>query len=116
MTTKQRTPAEIVSRNLKMLLDDRDWKPADLSRRSGVGARTVAYALDGERNSGILTLERMALPFRLRGWELLIPHESVETLKSGAMAEIAINFLRSSPEGREHIQMVAAREATFTRR
>lgn len=115
MTNQLPSPAGIVAANLDMLMKDRKWKAPQLAHNSGVSVREVYHVIKGERFCRTDTLEKLALAFRLRSWELLVPHTSVETLKSGEVGQIVHDFLNTGPEGRQHIKVVASREVALFR-
>lgn len=114
MSTKP-TPSETLAQNLQMLLElapekkSLDW----LSRRSGVSKRMIQYLLKCERTATIDTIEALAKPFNLAGWQLLISGLRADLINNGTIPRLIENFANSSNEGRMVINRIAEQEAKY---
>ncbi len=111
MANKQ--TVENLSRNLKMLLEIKDWKPKDLAKASGISPRTVAYAVNGEKTATIETVAALAKPFGLNGWHLIMPNLDESVLTDPAIRDLYVNYTKANKDGRKMIATVAEREATY---
>lgn len=109
------TPSETLASNLEMLLDlvpekkSVDW----LARRSGVSKRMIQYLLKCERTATIDTIEALAKPFHLAGWQLLISGLRADLINDGRIPKLIENFANSSNEGRLVINRIAEQEAKY---
>lgn len=97
--------------NLNDLCRMYEWSGNELARRSGVGLRAVAYYLDGTRTPDVPTCDKLAAPFGLTGWHLLIPGLPQELLRSPSLRDLLPDALAADDDGRALIAQIAKREA-----
>jgi hypothetical protein len=62
------------------------------------------------------TAGALARPFGLQAWHLLIPDLPKELVSSPSLGKIVADWIHSSTEGREHIELVARREGQLGRK
>ena len=69
-----RTPPEIIAANIRTLMDDNQIpSESDLARKAKVDQKTVWRILRQQQSPTVDTLEKLAKPFKLHAWQLLIP-------------------------------------------
>lgn len=112
MTKRPRTETTL-ARNLAYLLRKAGWSEAELSRRSGVAQKTVNNAMHGVYQTKVESVELMAKPFGLQGWNLIHPN-MIRDIESGtSVAKLLQAFSESSDEGKTLILSLAEREAKY---
>jgi transcriptional regulator with XRE-family HTH domain len=104
---------ETLARNLRALMDMREWTQTEMARRSGVSQRMVSHVLSRSTGCSIETADALAKPFGLTGWHLLIPDLPDELLRSPSLQSLVDAFVHASDSGRAMISMVAEREAKY---
>lgn len=114
MANDRKNVSETLIKNLRVLMDDRGWKPKKLSEKSGVSPRMVAYILKGERVCSIEIAEQLANAFGLQGWELLINDMPEHLLKSKKLEKLYKNYAKATMEAQEYIDHIAEREAQYS--
>lgn len=111
--SKRLKPAEVLAKNLQMLIDETGLKIAELSRRSGVSERMIRYILDQDRTASIDIVESLAAVFKLDGWHLVMPGLKLDLARTGKLQKLIGDYSVSSSEGREYIERVAEHEARY---
>lgn len=114
MHKEKQNVSETLIKNLKILMEDRGWKPKKLSDKSGVSPRMVAYILKGERVCSIEIAEQLANAFGLHGWELLIGDIPEHLLKSKKLEKLYKNYASATIEAQSYIDHIAEREAQYS--
>lgn len=99
-----------VSHNLRALLDMRKWSEHDLAKASGIAQKTINNILTGKSACTVDTAGALAKAFNLQAWHLLIPDLPKELVTSPSLGAIVADWISATPEGRDHIEMVARRE------
>jgi transcriptional regulator with XRE-family HTH domain len=110
---KKKTTVESLAQNLTLLMQLTNMKKPELSRKSGVSPRMIAYILNAERRATIETVDDLAKVFGLEGWHLIMPSLPKDLKTSKALQRLVENYIESSGEGRGMIDMVAEREAKY---
>ena len=113
MKTKRPDTKQAFQRNLRMLKRLYQLSSKTISDRSGVSERMVDYLLAGERTPSIEVAEQLAHAFGLTGWHMLLPHLTADLAKHDKLDQLIENYGASGADGRDHIDMVAAREAKY---
>ena len=111
MTT---TTRDYLSANMDMLLLFHQWTPKELSRRSNVSPRMIAYILQKEKTPSIDVVEKIGSAFGVKGWLMISPYLDLKTYKN--LEKLNQNFASSSDQGKDYILMVAQREAEYSRK
>lgn len=114
MANERKNVSETLIKNLRVLMDDRGWKPKKLSEKSGVSPRMVAYILKGERVCSIEIAEQLANAFGLKGWHLLIEGVPEHLLKTKKLEKLYQNYAKTTTEVQEYIDHIAEREAQYS--
>lgn len=105
----------IVAANIKRLMDQRDWKQAEVGRRAGLGQRTVSNVLRPETGSTTLeTLEAIAEAFRIDVWLLFLPDIPLELMQAPSLGKLVDNYVHASPEARRSVDRIAEVEARYS--
>lgn len=65
-------PRQILARNLRALMDARDWNQSELDRRSGVSQRHISDILNLKTDATAGVIDKLAKAFGRPGYELLI--------------------------------------------
>jgi len=84
---------------------------AELSKKSGVSPRMIAYILSKERAPSIEVTDALASAFGLTGWQIIMPNLSVEAIRNGKLEKLINDYSRSSDSGKELIETIADHEA-----
>lgn len=107
------TTREIISSNLQLLLNGREWKPRKLAKQSGVAQTTIAKTIRLESAPTADTIERLTDTFGLPAWQLLLPYFVGDLASSEGLAKLVEHYLKSSQEGRKYINRIAEKEAGY---
>ena len=84
-----------------------------LAKRSGIPQRTVANVLSGNHKISVEAADTLAAAYGLDGWHLLLPDLPADLTQSKKIGKLYRQYLSSSKTGREHIELVADREAEY---
>ena len=114
--SKKRSTAEVFVENLKYLMRLHDYKQISLAEKAGLSQKTISNILTNRQVPSIETVQRLAEAFSLDGWHMMMPGLPDDLKSSRSIEELYYGYVRSSPEGRRHIEMVAEREAAYTSR
>ena len=115
MSVKRPTTRETLARNLKALMRMKDWTQMELAAKSGVSQRMISHVLSQSTGCSTETAEALAKPFGLTGWHLLVPGLPDELLRSPSLSRLVDTYVQADEKGRSMIDMVAEREATYTK-
>lgn len=94
---------ERVSGNVRRLMDAMDWSEHDLSKRSGVSQKAINNLLNQTTGCTITTAEKLARPFGLTGWQLMLEEIPPDGAFSTTLTQIVTKFLRADKKGRDFI-------------
>jgi len=108
---KKKTTTETLASNLRHLMDFSGFTITELVKRSGVSRRTIAYILKAENSTSIETAEALAKPFGLEGWHLIMHNLPHDLKASKSLNSLISNYIGSSSEGQNMIDLMAEREA-----
>jgi len=105
---------KILARNLRALKehDKRLWSDKELARRSTVSDRMIGRILASESSASVDILDKLAKPFKLTGWQLLVNVPDINEISS--FSELFSNYTQANAEGKEHILTIAEREAVYS--
>lgn len=106
-------PKEIISGNLRALMDLHEWSERLLAAKSKVSQKTVNKVLNQESAATVETTEKLAKAFGLNGWQLMLPDLPTDLLDSPSLQQLFENYVSSSGAGREYIHRIAAKEAGY---
>lgn len=109
---KKNTAKSLVE-NLNHLMDSTGLNARQISERSGISPRAVAYYISGERVPDIEMAEKLAKVFGLEGWHLIMPNLPDDLKEHKRLRSLLENYNVASKEGKDHITMVAEREARY---
>ena len=105
---------DLVITNLIMLMTKMNIDKKELSRRSGVSPRMVAYILDKERVPSLDILDSLASVFNMQGWQITLPFLAEDLKNEINTCDLVGLYRKSSDEGKRHIFSVAKREALYS--
>jgi len=111
MARERPATRETVAANLKALLRTRNWSQAELARQAGLPTRTVNSVVNCEGACTVETAEKLAAPFGLHGWHLLIPHLPDDLVSSPSLSSLVESYAELSENSRELINDLAAKLA-----
>lgn len=100
---------ERVSANVRRLMTAMDWSEHDLAKKSGVSQKAINNLLNQATGCTITTAEKLARPFGLSGWQLMIEDIPADHAFSSTLTEVVRKFLRADEKGREFILSAAER-------
>ena len=112
MTTRP-DPRDTLSTNLKALTSLRGYDQVQLAKRSGVNQKTISNILNTRNAPNLDKLELIAKAFGLNAWHLIIPGLPAELVGGGSIDRLFQNYAASDQKGRDYIDHVAEREATY---
>lgn len=102
------------ARNLRMLKRAFRLPVKVIAARSGISERMIGYLLTGERKPTEETAEQIGKVFGLNGWQMLYPNLTEDLARRGKLEKLLQAYGAASDEGKEHIEMVAEREAKYS--
>lgn len=107
-TRKKPTPQdlrviELVSSNVRRLMDAMDWSEHDLAKESGVSQKAINNLLNRTTGCTITTAEKLARPFGLTGWQLMLENVSADAAFSNTLTEIVKKLMKADKKGRDFI-------------
>jgi transcriptional regulator with XRE-family HTH domain len=112
MARERPATRETVARNLKALLRLRNWSQAELARQANLPTRTVNAVVNMEGACTVETAEKLAAPFGLHGWHLLIPDLPDDLMDSPTLSELVESYASLTEGSRELLNDLAAKLAT----
>ena len=104
----------VVLANLRMLRERRGDTIRDIAHRSGVPRSTVERIFSGKSEITINNAGALAAAYGLEGWHLLMKRLPEDLEQTKSIARLYKAYFASTREGREHITMVADREARYS--
>lgn len=107
---------ETLARNLRHLMNLREWTEQDVADHSGVSQKTVNNCLNKNYKSKVETVDQIASAFGLDGWHLILPNLVQDLESGGRLAKLITDWSDSSNDGRDAIQGLAARESKFNKK
>jgi transcriptional regulator with XRE-family HTH domain len=103
-------PKDSLVTNLRMLLAKTGMSVGELASKSGVSKRMIDYILAGERKATIPTAEKLAEPFGLSGWQLIMPNLPYELARNGKLDRLIDSYEHSNDATRGYVDSVLERE------
>lgn len=100
---------ERVSGNVRRLMTAMEWSEHDLAKKSGVSQKAINNLLNRATGCTITTAEKLARPFGLSGWQLMIEEVPADEAFANTLTQVVRKFLRADEKGREFILSAAER-------
>ena len=97
--------------NLQALMSLRRISRSELARRSGVSERMLAFIFAGDRKPTIDTVEKLAKPLGVNGWQLILPGYAGHVAEKNHLDEVVDAYMHSSIDGKEVIHLIAVKES-----
>lgn len=116
MTKKRPHTTETLARNVNFLMEKNGYSEREVAKRSGVSSKTVNNMRNARTTSTIESTDKVASVFGLDGWQLIIPSLPSDLLESRHLKITVSNYAAADTEGREAIDRLAEREATYNRK
>ncbi len=113
MKGSRENTAKTIVKNLISLMAEFHIDKPELSKKSGVSPRMVSYILSGDRKPSIDVLDKLAEVLGISAWQLMIPNLHADLVKRGRLDKLIKSYASTTEDGREHIDLVAAREAQY---
>lgn len=111
---KRPTPKESLARNLQYLMDTDKLSEMALAKRSGVAQKTINNILNQESAPNLDTVDKLSSSFGLNLWHLVMPDLPEELIKSRGIEKLYDSYTHASKEGRDLIERMAEREASYS--
>lgn len=99
----------LVSSNVRRLMKARDWSEHDLARKSGVSQKAINNLLNQVTGCTLTTAEKLAAPFGLNGWQLMVEEIPADAAFASTLTGIVVKFMRTDEKGRDFIRAAAER-------
>jgi len=109
--SRQHETRAVLAKNLRILMERRDWTQTALKEKSGVSQRHISSLLNQQQDCTTEILAGLALAFRLPGWLLLVADLPAELLDSQDIPLLIQRYLKAGPEGRSLLNIMAERES-----
>lgn len=94
---------DTVRSNVRKLMDSMDWSEHDLARHSGVSQKAINNLLNQVTGCNITTADRLARPFGLTGWQLMLEDLPADTAFATTLTRVVAKFLTADKRGRDFI-------------
>lgn len=104
---------EVFANNLRHLMKLADLNQTELAKKAGVSQKSISNILSGGQAPTIETAEKLAEPFGLKGWHLIMSGLPDDLISSPSIERLFSSYTNASSEGRKLIDMVAEREAKY---
>jgi transcriptional regulator with XRE-family HTH domain len=112
---KRPSTTEVFLWNLDFLMEENGDSTYTLAKRAGMSQRTVANIVGRlQEKVSLEQAEALAGAYGLEGWHMIMPNLTDDLRRSPALKKLYEGYVSASPEGRKHIDMVAAREAAYS--
>lgn len=118
MMNSQTTSAQVIAKNIKLLMAAHDLSQAALGRKAGVAQTLLSGLLsreDGIKNPQSSTIDKIAAAFGIEPWKLLLPEADLAVLQNVDLEALVANFLDCPPEGRASILRTAEAELRYSK-
>lgn len=113
MADKNEKASDTLARNLGALMKSSGKSEHVLAKESGVSQKTINNILNRRSAPTIDTADKLARPFGLRSWHLMLPIDSAEILNTRSFETLLTHYVSSTADGREYITRVADKEAKY---
>jgi len=94
---------EVLARNLRALKERYGLSEREIGKRTKVAQKTINNILKCSTSPTIETLDRIARPFGLSGWQLQVPDFISESMNGERLDDLIEHYAQASPDGREYI-------------
>jgi len=110
-TTTRRAVAE----NVRLLMEANGYSQKRLAAKTGVAQRSISNLLrpDSGVSPTLDTMERLSDHFGIPTWQLMLPGQTIGMLQTQDLGRVIANYARADDQGREFVNRVAEREATY---
>jgi transcriptional regulator with XRE-family HTH domain len=107
---------EVLSRNLRLLIEHYGISQKELEDKTGVSQRTISNVLRPGSVGSITsdTIEKIADYFQLEYYHLLIPNIPLEELLSKRIEKVVECYAQMPSEGRENVERIAENEVRYS--
>jgi hypothetical protein len=86
-----------------------DWSEHDLAKKSGVSQKAINNLLNRTTGCTITTAEKLARPFGLTGWQLMLEDIPADDAFASTLSQLVVKFLHTDKKGRAFILDAAER-------
>lgn len=100
---------DLVSANVRRLMQAMEWSEHELARRSGVSQKAINNLLNKTTGCTITTAEKLAKPFGLTGWQLMIEKIPADAAFSNTLTNLVLKFTSADDQGRAFIRSAVDR-------
>lgn len=108
-TTQELAVIDTIRRNVRRLMEAMDWSEHDLAKRSRVSQKAINNLLNGATGCTITTAEKLARPFGLTAWQIMLEDIQPDAAFSSTLTKIVCKVLKTDSAGRAFILNAAER-------
>lgn len=102
---------EVISKNLRALMDLQKMSVSELAKASGVSPRMIQYVLDRERTPSVEIADDLGVALGVTGWLLMLHDLDYALAKSGRISDLIKNYMDDPDDTRAYLDSVAKRDA-----
>ncbi len=114
MARKKKTTVEVFRENLRNLINEKGWSNRGLERKSGVSDRMIGKVLNGESKPSVEIAEKLAKPFGLTGWQMLLPTLVNDPASNAKLSQLVDSYTKANKEGKDLILTLADNQAKYS--
>lgn len=107
---------DILARNLRYLMDQKELTEMALARRSGVSQKSINNVLHRAYRAKLDTCAKLAKAFGLECWQLVMPGMIADFEGQQGLRRLVKAYFNSAEEGQRAVLSVAEREAQYRTR
>lgn len=104
LTAAERQVIDLVSANVRRLMTAMEWSEHQLAKKSGVSQKAINNLLNRTTGCTITTADKLARPFGLTGWQLMLEDIPADAAFGGTLTQIIAKFLKADTKAREFIR------------
>ena len=108
-------PKHTLARNLRFLMDRYGYSEAEVARMASVSQKTVNNMLNMRSGAKLDMVDQIAHVFGLNLWHMIMPALPDEYPRLADLDALMENWHNAGDQGKEMIQMIADREASYSK-
>lgn len=107
------SPKEILAGNLRMLMRREKLTARKLAGKADIAPATMSKIMNLRSAANLDTLNSLAKALNVEPWMLILDNLSEDMVTGSGLRSMMRSYHSATPGGREMINMVAEREATY---
>ena len=108
-TAEEMRVIDTVSTNVRNLMTARGWSEHRLAKESDVSQKAINNLLNKVTGCTITTADKLARPFGLTGWQLMLEKLPIDAAFGTTLTQIVVKILKADTKGRQFILNAAER-------